>query len=254
MKKLNEMRYLAGILDQNHYYGESYDKASIKKITRRINRIIENIDNAIEDAAKSKDPIDDSKETSSAESFFEKLKKGIGTPDKNNLSGESPSGIERKADAVRSKLAEFKIKFEQANPKVANQLEEEASKDASMLKGELPVKAESILGVLGKGAAMIGGTILWAAWKTIKFVLFQTVRLIIRIGRSLTSEKNPKKVLGYNVEGLPSMATACFALLFPFLSFFAYGTGHIALGGGLLIPSGIYYVYLILTQLLDSKY
>lgn len=245
MKKFNEMHYLSGLIDQDHYYGADLDKAAIKRMNRKINRILENIDSAMQD---SEPPAEDSsKDTSSAISFFTKLNTGINN---NKLAGDSPEGIKAKATEVTKKLSAFAAKFKEANPKLAMKLDAEADADSSSLK-EFALKAESILGMIGKGAAMIGGGILWATWKALKSVLLGTLRLIITIAKNIMNEKMPEKVMGYNVEGLGKLLTVCLALLFPFLGFFTFAAGSLAVAGGLLIPSGIYYMYMIMNQLLS---
>jgi hypothetical protein len=245
MKKYNEMHYLSGLINQDHYYGADLDKTAIKRMNRKINRILENIDSAMQDSQPPDE--DSSKDASSATSFFTKLNKDIIN---NKLAGDSIEGIQSKSDAVKSKLSEFAAKFKADNPKLAMKLDAEAISDSASLK-ELALKAEGILGQIGKGLAMIGGGILLATWKALKFVLLGTLRLIIRIAKSIMTEKMPQKVMGYNVEGLGTLLTVCFALMFPFLGLFTYAAGSLAVAGGLLIPSGIYYMYMIMTQLLS---
>jgi hypothetical protein len=234
MKKLDEMQYLAGVINQDHYYDTGYDKASIKKMTRRINRIIENINEALEDAAKeseeSEENADVSKEKSSAVSFFGKLKNSI---KEDEIARMSSAQIAQKGEQAKSKIAEFKRQFEAKYPEAAEKIKKEAQSDAQLLKGDLPPTTESIMGMLAKGAAMVGGAVLWAAWKAVKFILLQILKVIIKIA---------KNIFTVEAKGALPFVTICFAIIFPWLGFVQDPI--------FLIPAGIYYMVITIGALL----
>jgi hypothetical protein len=236
MKKLDEMQYLAGVINQDHYYDAGHDKNSIKKMTRRINRIIENINEALEDAAKSKESeeseenADVSKEKSSAVSFFGKLKNSI---KEDEIARMSSAQIAQKGEQAKSKIAEFKRQFEAKYPEAAEKIKKEAQSDAQLLKGDLPPTTESIMGMLAKGAAMVGGAVLWAAWKAVKFILLQILKVIIKIA---------KNIFTVEAKGVLPFVTICFAIIFPWLGFVQDPI--------FLIPAGIYYMVITIGALL----
>ena len=236
MKKLNEMQYLAGVINQDHYYDAGHDKNSIKKMTRRINRIIENINEALEDAAKSaeseesEENADVSKEKSSAVGFFNHLKNSI---KENEIARMSPAEIAQKGEKAKSKIAEFKRQFEAKYPEAAEKIKKEAQSDSQLLKGELPPTTESIMGMLAKGSAMVGGAFVWAAWKAVKFILLQILKVVIKIAKNIFTIEG---------KGMHSMLTICFAILFPWLGFVQEPF--------FLIPAGIYYMVITIGTLL----
>jgi len=236
MKKLNEMQYLAGVINQDHYYDAGHDKNSIKKMTRRINRIIENINEALEDAKKSAESeeseknADVSKEKSSAVGFFNHLRNEI---KEDEIARMSPAQIAQKGEKAKSKIAEFKRQFEAKYPEAASKLKKEAQSDAQSLRGELPPTTESIMGMLGKGAAMIGGALFWAAWKAIKFILLQILKVVIKIAKNIFTTHG---------KGVLPFVTICGAIIFPWLGFVQDPI--------FLIPAGIYYMVITIGALL----
>ena len=232
MQKLDEMQYLAGVINQDHFYSNGYDKVAIKKITRRINRIIENINYTLENAEEPTSD-DTNKQAASASSFFEKLKSSLGTPTNNSLLKKSPAEIENLGNLAESKVEEFKRNFEQNYPEAAAKLKKEALSDAGFLKAELPLTTEGILGMLGKGAALIGGGLLWAAWKVIKFILLTILKVIIKIAKNIFTAHG---------KGVLPFVTICFAIIFPWLGFVKEPI--------FLIPAGIYYMVMTIGALM----
>lgn len=233
MKKLNEMQYLAGVINQDYYYDAGHDNNSIKKMTRRINRIIENINEALEDAkksAESEENADVSNEKSSAVEFFNHLRNSI---KEDEIARMSPAQIAQKGEDAKSKMAEFKRKFEAKYPEAAEKIKKEAQSDAQSLKGELPPTTESIMGMLGKGAAMVGGALFWAAWKAIKFILLQILKVVIKIA---------KNIFTFHGKGVLPFVTICGAIIFPWLGFVQDPI--------FLIPAGIYYMVITIGALL----
>jgi hypothetical protein len=113
MNKKNEMQYLSGVINQDHYYGIAHDKSSVKDISRKISRIIENINSIINEEEKST-PVDSSKETVSAKATFTDMMGKLGTLKSNSLTGESLTRIENKAAKVRpaTPLPTIKIRMD----------------------------------------------------------------------------------------------------------------------------------------------
>jgi hypothetical protein len=236
MKKLNEMQYLAGVINQDHYYDAGHDKNSIKKMTRRINRIIENINEALEDAKKSAESeeseknADVSKEESSAVNFFRNLRSKI---KEDEIARMSTAQLAQKGDEAKGKMAEFKRQFEEKYPEAAEKIKKEAESDAQLLKGELPTTTEGIMSMLAKGAAMVGKAALWAAWKVVKFILLQILKVVIKIA---------KNIFTVHGKGILPFVTICGAIIFPWLGFVQDPI--------FLIPAGIYYMVITIGALL----
>jgi hypothetical protein len=247
MKKVNEMQYLSGVINQDHYYGIAHDKSSVKDISRKVSRIIENINSIINEEEKST-PVDSSKETLSAKETFTDMMKKVGTLKSNSLTGESLTRIENKADSVKKAMVIFVRKFESENPKIAAQIKTEAKKDATSLSGKIPhEKTEGVLAIVQKGAETIAGGVLWVGWQMIKTLLLQALKLVLRIASEMQKvvSKIVKNTFTIENKGAVAFTTICLAVIFPWLAFLNYDSAAV-----LLIPSGIYYMIITIGSLL----
>lgn len=195
-----------------------YDITTVEKITGRIKTIIENINETLQQDQTEKP----NKEAASAISFFTNLKNSINPNDIPNI---SPTQISQK-------IKDFKQLFESKYPEYAQELKTEAKNDAKSLKIELPQTTESILGTVRKGTEIIGKAALWATWKTVKFIILQILKVIVKIA---------KNIFTIHGKGMHSLVNICFAIIFPWLAF--------AQEPIFLIPAGIYYIIMTIGAL-----
>jgi hypothetical protein len=98
----------------------------------------------------------------------------------------------------------------------------------------MPLTTESVAGILGKGVAMIGAGLSWAAWNAIKFTLLQMLKVVIKIAKNIFTTHG---------KGILTFITICGAIIFPWLGFVQEPI--------FLIPSAIYYLVMTIGALFN---
>lgn len=216
--------YLAGVINNDR----EREHSLMNDITQQINKIIENINEALENPENSVNSTDN--KTSSVLNFFKGLKNKTGIEVK-----EMPTEqIKERGEEALKKMETFRKSFEARYPEVAKTLAQEAKNDATSLKGDMPLTTESVAGILGKGVAMIGAGLSWAAWNAIKFTLLQMLKVAIKIAKNIFTTHG---------KGILTFITICGAIIFPWLGFVQEPI--------FLIPSAIYYLVMIIGTLFN---